>query len=517
MSLNKIIIVAAAISAAAISIGFSANTAHAQDGPEGFTTLSGLGCGSGHVARVNAAGAWECSPDLTDTEAAAAAAQATADNAAAAAVAAQSAADSAAADATAALSTANVAAATAAAAQSVADSASADAAAALSTADAAAAAVAAAQSAADSAAVDAAAAQSTADAAAAAAAAAQSAADSAIADAAVALLTANDAAAAAAAAQSVADSASADAASAQLTADNALAAAGAAQLTATDASDRVGVLEGQNLDGRLSVLEAGSDPVLVDCNIPGETITAAIADGATDITVRGLCNENLNIRTSNVTIRGETLVGGDPVDGIDTGVGPGYGIRVRGAQNVSLIDLKITGGRNAVNLDRGAVGFINNSELAPAITSGLGVFVGDQSYVALLDSNVTDGGILASRSGVLRLQATTVTADAGGNTSLIALNLFATSVANVFGGSLDGRVLVNSNSVLQVRSSFLGINFGPTVVDSSSLFPITCLSFSNITQTAGSLVDVALVPLTAADVLVGDIAVGVPGCTLNGL
>ena len=272
------------VATAAIAIFFSANAALAQSGGGGGSpaTLERLGCGPGHVPRVNAAGEWECSVDLTDAEAAAAAAQSTADDA-------------------------------------VIDT---------------------------------------------------------------------------GAAQSTADGAETDAAAAQSTADGAASAAAAAQSTATDADNRVGVLEGQDLDNRLTILEGGVVSVLVDCAT--DTIADALAAGATDITVRGLCDENLDIRVSNVAITGENLNAGAPVDGIATVVGPSYGLRVRGAQNVSLIDLKVTGGRNGVEISRGGAAFIDNGEIAPASTAfnRLGVFVGDGGFVHLFESNIIEGGIL---------------------------------------------------------------------------------------------------------------------------
>ena len=421
--LNKML-----VATAASAIFFSANAAFAQSGGGGGSpaTLERLGCELGHVPRVNAAGEWECSVDLTAAEAAAAAAQSTADGAV----------------------------------------------------------------------LDAAAAQSTAT--------------TALGNAATAQSTAISAASAAAAAQSAADSAAG--------------AAGAAQSIADEAINRVGILEGQNLGGRVSVLEAGippvpvPEPVLVVC--PGDSINAALAAGAKDITVRGLCDEHVDIRTSNVTITGENLVGGAPVDGIDTDFGPGigtFGILVSGAQNVNLIDLKITGGRNGATIQRNAAVLIRNAEIEPFDTSGLGVFVGDQSFLDLRHSDVTDGGMLLARGGVVRMQESTVTADSNGNKAIAALTIFAGSQANIFGATFEGSVIVNSSALLQVRSNFLANVFGPTIVDSTAGFAIICVNFSNVLQIAGSLVDASLVPLVAADVVVGDIAPGVPGCTLGNI
>jgi hypothetical protein len=468
--LGRLLIIAAAISIG----GFSTHTASAQDGPSGFTTLSGLGCGAGHVARVNDAGVWECSIDLTTVEGAAAAAQTTADGAATDATAAQSTADGAVIDAANAQSTATTAVGAAAAAQS--------------TADGAATAAGTAQSTANGAAIDAAA-----------------------------------AAAAAATAQSAADAAASAASAAQSTADGAAGAASAAQSTANEASARIGVLEGQDLNNRISVLESaapgpGGDPFLVDCAT--DTIGAALAAGATNIIVSGLCDENLNITTSNVTITGENLDGGNPDDGIDTGTGPGYGIRVSGAQNVNLIDLKIIGGRNGLNVSSGAAAFVTNSEIEPATNNiagnRLGVFVGDQAFFRLNESVVIDGGILASRAGVVRLVSTDVTGDDVSITGRVSINLFAGSVANIFGGTFNGLMFVNSNSVVQVRSDFLSTNFGPTVVNSLPSPAVICQNFSNIVQLAGSLEDASNVALTETDIVVAEIAPNVPGCTLNG-
>ena len=159
---------------AAISIAVIPNTALAQGGPPpgdgggggggAATTLSSLGCGPAEIARVNGAEEWDCSADLTANEAAAAAAQSTADTAVSNAATAQS--------------TANTAVSNAATAQS----------------------------------------------------------------------TANTAVSNAATAQSTANTAVSNAATAQSTANTAAS-------NAADAQSRVGVLEGQNLDGRLSTVE----------------------------------------------------------------------------------------------------------------------------------------------------------------------------------------------------------------------------------------------------------------------
>lgn len=125
---------------AAISITIIPNIALAQgqSSPGGggpATTLSSLGCGPAEIARVNGADEWECSADLTANEAAAAAAQTTADGAVNAAAAAQVTADGAQATANTAVSAAAAAQSTANSAQSRADGAVGDAAAAQSAAD----------------------------------------------------------------------------------------------------------------------------------------------------------------------------------------------------------------------------------------------------------------------------------------------------------------------------------------------------------------------------------------------
>lgn len=71
---------------------------------------------------------------------------------------------------------------------------------------------------------------------------------------------------------------------------------------------------------------------LVDCNVVGQSISAALDLGETDITVNGTCTEEVYVTSDDVTIQGE---GG--VDGVINGA-----LTVYGAQRFTMRNMAVT-------------------------------------------------------------------------------------------------------------------------------------------------------------------------------
>jgi hypothetical protein len=233
---------------------------------------------------------------------------------------------------------------------------------------------------------------------------------------------------------------------------------------------------------------------LVICS-EGETISQTLANGVTDIVVRGLCDEQVTVTDSNVTIRGENLGPvGEPVDGIQT-VFSGSTILVRGAQNVNLIDLKLTGGRNTVTSIFGGAAIINNGNISaggPVGGGRFGLFVGDNSWVQLTNTVVlggSGGGALANRTGTMRVFNSTIS---GGGTDKIALTL-NDSVAYLYGTNFVGQITAHFNSRFAFFNQFLGTFYGNSVIN-SSVGPGQCSRYSNISAFPGDIVISAALP-----------------------
>lgn len=233
---------------------------------------------------------------------------------------------------------------------------------------------------------------------------------------------------------------------------------------------------------------------LVDCTPAGtvndDSITKVLANGVTDVTVRGLCDEHLAITTSNVTITGENLDGGgNPVDGIQTNFA-GNAIQIRGAQNATLNNLKITGGRNTISLFAGSTAWLNNTDLSAGGAASIGrygVFVGDNSWLNMRDSTVlggNGGGILALRNGTMRIFNSDVS---GGATNKFALTL-NNSVAYLYGVDLTGSLGAHFNSRTAFFDTFLGIFYGDSVID-STIGPGQCSRYSNISAFPANIVE----------------------------
>lgn len=232
---------------------------------------------------------------------------------------------------------------------------------------------------------------------------------------------------------------------------------------------------------------------LVDCTPPGtandDSIAEALANGLTFIRVRGLCDEHVSITTSNVTITGETLVGGNPVDGIQTDFA-GSAIYISGAQNVNLNNLKVTGGRNTVTVHAASSARINNSYFSAGGAASIGrygMFVGGNSWLELRDSSVlggNGGGMLMLRNGILRAYNSDISA---GATNKFALTL-NNSVAYLYGVDLTGSLGAHFNSRTAFFNTFLGTFYGDSVID-STIGPGQCSRYSNISAVPANIVE----------------------------
>ncbi len=261
------------------------------------------------------------------------------------------------------------------------------------------------------------------------------------------------------------------------------------------------------IEGFAPVFE-GNALSLVDCDA-GETITKALANGLTNITVRGLCDEHVFVTASNVTIQGENLgPGGVPVDGINTDLGPGIGttaLFVNGAQGVNLVNLKVTGGRNGVVATRNAAVQVTNGDFAPFAGAGgrFGLVVTDNGFLNMTNSAVgagSGGAILAARNGTMRIFNTDISA---GATDKIALTL-NDSVAYLYGVDITGSFGAHFNSRVAFFDAFLGTFYGNSVIDTTS-GPGQCSRYSNVSAfPANIVVNPAAVPFTNVDIFAFD-------------
>ncbi|NKB49739.1 MAG: hypothetical protein GKS02_10320 [Alphaproteobacteria bacterium] len=250
------------------------------------------------------------------------------------------------------------------------------------------------------------------------------------------------------------------------------------------------------IEGNGAPVFVGHPLNLVDCTaMPPDTVARAISNGVTNVIIRGTCNESVDVQASNITIRGETT-GGAPQDGLDaTGLNSGWGLRVRGEQDVILVDLKITGGRNGLTVFAGGTVFATNIDVIGDAGGDRGVIVADNSFLNLRDSVVGAGNFGAAgaiRQSSLRVFNSTIDAGVGGVAAVTT-----DSTLYSYGSRFTGTVQTFSNSRFFVGETFIGEVFGPTVVDTVNLN--NCSSFSNVLVTSiGHLVDGGGFALTQA-------------------
>jgi len=254
----------------------------------------------------------------------------------------------------------------------------------------------------------------------------------------------------------------------------------------------------RNLSSRDCAVSENGGPVfenhpqnLVDCTPAGtvndDSITKVLANGVMDITVRGLCDERFDIKTSNVTIRGES-----PGDGIAYTADSQTAVTIRGAQEVSLIGMTISGPRRAVNVFAGGAAFINNSNFSSNTVGFASSFVGDNSFANI--TNTTIEGLLVLRHGDVRLFGSTINSPGLGtvNPLNMAMTLNGGS-AYIYGSDFTGHVAVNWLSRANFGTIFLGTNWGlSTISNTAGSQPgteIQCSAYSAVTASPSGIVE----------------------------
>ena len=155
------------------------------------------------------------------------------------------------------------------------------------------------------------------------------------------------------------------------------------------------------LERRVDELERNSNPkeIKVDCS-SGETISHAlnsIANGTAlvTITVSGTCAENVTISRSNVTLRGD---GAAAIQ--NTNASPTILIN-KGAANVTIENLSVSGGSWALNCDDNSSATIKNLEVTSAL-NGISSMSG--SHCMVVDTTISNSivGIGVLNGGSMR-------------------------------------------------------------------------------------------------------------------
>jgi parallel beta-helix repeat protein len=147
------------------------------------------------------------------------------------------------------------------------------------------------------------------------------------------------------------------------------------------------------IGGFALVLAAASAPTAaeamattVDCSVA--TIAGALDAGFDEITVRGICTEDVEVRRDDITIQG------NPIDGFDTIVGQVF---ITGAQRVTIQDLAIS----------------NSQAHGIAVVEGAAVTVARVTV-----DNVAGAGIIAAGGGNLHTDRVTIK-NSGGGTGIV--------------------------------------------------------------------------------------------------
>ncbi len=255
-------------------------------------------------------------------------------------------------------------------------------------------------------------------------------------------------------------------------ADDAKADAAAAQQSASDASSDV-----HGLEARVTLLEelfGGGEPppppivvATVNCDPPdSETIQGALDAGATELTVSGTCDEEINITQDGTTLTAGDTTPVDPTDGpsIICSSCPYAIIQVVGATNVRItgFDINSDGGSAVVGIGiyNGAAVLVDDSLIHDV--SGRGVELGFSSYLRLRTSTVSDNGegVSIFNSSTASLRGVTVGPNTGNGISLFRASSVELRVQ-------EGRdTLVNGNSgigVFVARSSALRTRNGTQI------------------------------------------------------
>ena len=304
--------------------------------------------------------------------------------------------------------------------------------------------------------------------------------------------------------------------------------------------------------------------VAVDCNV-GQSISKALTRPAAELTIEisGICQEEVKISRTHVTLRGTT---GPATDGIRAVAG-GFdriALDVVGVNTINIENLSLTGGPTA-GLGINASFGVNVVDCLIEDNLFAGVIVGTASgSIDLVDTVITSTGdprrgiwltngssvdcirctienhrtaILLTQGSLMQLadstaQGTRRGVDASGGSRFVSDVFFATSPSTIEGGSqaaiiltgnasadlgsldlINGKIRLEGKSVLTIAGSsqsnpsfFNSVESGASLVarDSASLdgdFDIT--EFSTVTLPSGSTVSGSLSCSLGADAVCG--------------
>jgi hypothetical protein len=216
----------------------------------------------------------------------------------------------------------------------------------------------------------------------------------------------------------------------------------------------------------------------------GQTITAALASGATDIVVIGTCTESPSVTRSNVTIEGNPAV--------STGGAVVGDIFIGGAQNVTIKKLTVTGANYGIEVGFGSAATISNTTVQKAKLEGISVYSGGSARLDHVTVQNNALGIDAFNKGEVRVLDGSLVQNNTGIGILISLGsagyITDSTIKNNQDNGPGGGITVSTGSAANLDHNVISGNhlFGVLVVIGSS----AVLTRNTITATSST--DVAV-------------------------
>lgn len=200
----------------------------------------------------------------------------------------------------------------------------------------------------------------------------------------------------------------------------------------------------------------------VDCD-KGQSVSAALAAGKTELLVRGTCNE------SPVVARDDVILRGHPDGGTIVGT-----LTLRAAQRLLVEGLTVTGPGDGIQVIDGASATIRGNDLSG--NDGYGIQVIDGAFARIENNTASDNGVGNEGAGI---GITRAFASGGGNTAVnngfagieviqggtwrsnfdhvdaasgeFALSVDRSSYGDLRGANVLGDAFVSNNSELHLR------------------------------------------------------------------
>jgi hypothetical protein len=261
------------------------------------------------------------------------------------------------------------------------------------------------------------------------------------------------------------------------------------------------------IDQLRSSIGGGGGSATVDCS-SGGSVSQALAAGATQITVRGICTESIEVNRDDVTLLGEpgaTIRGPDPT--VNT-------INVR-ANRVTIDGLTVTGGRNGITGLGAANLTVRNCTVQFTGRTGISYASGSSGTVdgCVSQSNGRDGiAVDGAQANILNSTATSNTRTgmlvSNGGTARIGLTDRFTAAGNTIAhnGSSGVTVVYGSTATIAMNTitdNGTSPNLPQLGINIISSF-VSIAGGNNISNNAGQGVFAG----TGSNVLLGDPSVG---------